>query len=273
MKFSIGIILPALLFCFLTPRVAEANISIVGGLTHEKKAKAGETYRGVIFIKNSGEDPQEVSIYQTDYLFSCDGKNTYGEPGKDPRSNARWITFSPRRLVVQPGDRSEVTYTVKLPGDETLVGTYWSMLMVEGTGRYSPDAMASKTQDVNMGIRTVLRYGIQMVTNVGDTGVRKLKFLATKLLKENEEKRTLQVDIENVGERGLRPLLWTELYDKNGSYIGRFEGLRLRTYPGTSVRYRVDLSEVPEGKYKALIVADCGGDDIFGASYNLEFEK
>jgi len=30
---------------------------------------------------------------------------------------------------------------------------------------------------------------------------------------------------------------------------------------------------VPEGDYKALVVADGGGDYIFGANYTLKFEK
>ena len=105
-----------------------------------------------------------------------------------------------------------------------------------------------------------------MITNISNTGTRKLKFLTTKLLKENAEKRILQLDIENIGERLLRPLLWTELYDEKGNYVGRFEGGQLRTYPGTSVRFGFDLSHMPKGIYKVLIVADCGGDDLFGAT-------
>ena len=87
------------------------------------------------------------------------------------------------------------------------------------------------------------------------------------------EKRVLQVDLENIGQRWLRLSLWVELYDESGRYIGKFDGQRKRTYPGTSVRCKVDLSNIPKGTYKALVVADCGGDYIFGANYNLKFEK
>ena len=51
-------------------RVAEAQINILGGLSHEKKARPGETYEGEIIIKNRGQGIAEVKIYQTDYLFS-----------------------------------------------------------------------------------------------------------------------------------------------------------------------------------------------------------
>ena len=111
-----------------------------------------------------------------------------------------------------------------------------------------------------------------MTTHIGDSGERKLKFIETKLLKETQS-RLLQVDIENTGQRWLRPYLWTELYDDTGRYIGRFENGRKRIYPRTSVRYKVDLSDVPKGIYKALVVADCGGNYVFGANYTLKFEK
>lgn len=256
----------------LLPVSSEADLFIAGSLTHEREAKVGETYRGSIFIRNKGEGSQEVKVYQTDYLFFFDGRNIYGEPGKLKRSNAGWITFSPKWLTIPPNGVSQVNYTVKVPDDEILIGTYWSMLMVEEIAKSSPGATREEKGKVKLGIRQVIRYGIQMVTHINDTGVLKLKFLETKLLRMGE-RRILQVDIENIGERWLRPFLWAELYDEEGSYIGRFEGGRFRIYPGTSVRYRLDLSQVPQGEYKSLVVADGGGEDVFGATYTLKFEK
>lgn len=272
MKLRVGIPFTTWFFCLLLASVAEAQVSVVGDLTHETEVKVGESYSGVIFIRNGGEEPEEVKVYQTDYLFFCDGRNTYGEPGETPRSNAEWIRFSPILLVIPPQTTSLVNYVVQVPNDETMVGTYWSMFMVEGTAEGSPEAEKPEAGKVKLGIAQVFRYGIQIVTHIGDTGARELKFLNTKLLKE-EGRRILQVDVENVGERWLRPILWAELYDRSGSYIGKFEAGKLRTYPTTSVRYRIDLSQVPEGEYQAMVVADCGGDDLFGATYKLELEE
>ncbi len=269
MRLKINAAVWALLFLVSITCQGRAGISVVGGLTHERSVKPGESRQGIVLIRNSSDEPGEVKIYQKDYLFFSDGKNIYGDPGKDPRSNADWISFSPKRLTIPPGETSRVNYTIKVPEDETAAGTYWSIFMVEGIPKDSPEAAGQEKGKIKVGITTVLRYGIQMVTHIGDTGIRKLKFPDTKLLKEKNE-AILQVDLENIGERYLRPSLWTELYDEEGNYIGRFEGGRLRIYPGTSVRYRIDLARVPKGKYKALVVADCGGDDVFGATYTLE---
>jgi len=271
MKFRTGIILAGLIFCLFMPCVSLAGVSVPSGLTYEKEAPPGGTYKGAIQLINTGKGPQEVKIYQTDYLFYSDGSNIYGEPGKDARSNADWITFSPRRLTIPPKGTAQVNYTLEVPDDKALVGTYWSMLMVEGISSSSPEAVKKEKGVISMGITQIIRYGLQMITQIGDTGTHKLKFVKTKILK-TDDKRILQIDMENIGERLLRPALWAELYDEKGRSVGKFEGGKLRIYPGTSVKFRIDLSRVPKGTYKAMVVADCGGDDLFGATYTLKFE-
>jgi hypothetical protein len=274
MKTKIEIICLVLIFCFLATSVTDAGVSIIGGLTHQKKTNpgSGETYEGSILIKNIGAEPQEVKIYQTDYEFCFDGTNNYGPPGQLKRSNADWISFNPHRLIIPPNDTSTVNYTVKVPSDPNLVGTYWSMLMVEGIPESSLQSSQPEKDKAKVGITQIFRYGIQIITHIGDTGDRKLEFLKTKLVRE-AEKRIFQVDVKNIGQRWLRPLLWLELYDEAGTYIGKFEGGTRRIYPDTSVRYKIDITDVPNGNCKALMVADCGEDYIFGANYNLKFEE
>jgi len=271
MNSRMRIICASLFSCLLILHVAEAGVVIVGSLTREREATAGESYQGVIFIRNPLEEPSEVKIYQTDYLFFSDGKSIYDEPGKIKRSNANWISFSPHRLVIPPQDKSAVEYAVKVPDDETLVGTYWSMLMVEEIEKSSPEASTAEKDRVELGIRQVMRYGIQMLTHIGDTGTRKIKFLDKKLISQ-DGKTILQMDIENIGERWLTPTVWAELYNDQGTELGRFEGGKRRIYPSCSVRYKVDLTDVPEGKYKALVVADNGDEYVFGAKYDLGIE-
>jgi hypothetical protein len=250
----------------------EADIAIVGGLTHSRDVSVGDSFQGTILIKNNGTEVQEVKVTQSDYLFFYYGTTVYGEPGKTRRSNADWIEFSPHRLVISPQEVSRVNYAVNVPDNATLAGTYWSMLMVEEIPKTSPEAVVLPRRKNRLGITTVLRYGIQMVTSIEDTGIRRLNFLDMELEKQGQT-RVLQVDLENTGERWLKALLWTELFDKKGAYIGRFEGDKQRTFPGTSARYRIDLSQVPEGRYEALVVADCGGEDLFGATLTLEFKR
>jgi hypothetical protein len=259
----------ASLTLLLVATFAGAEIMVSGALTYEHEVAPGKTYEGSITILNPDREVREVKVYQTDYLFYADGATYYGDPGTMPRSNTRWITFTPKQFALPGGEQITVRYTIQVPNDAQLAGTYWSILMVEPVSPDSPESGSQAAKDqVTLGVRQVLRYAVQVVTHVGQTGSRKLKFAKVQLA-STEGRRQLLVDAENTGERWLRGPLWVELYDQGGAMVGRYEAIRLRIYPGTSVRYTIDLAGVLAGTYKALIVIDCGGDDVFGANLSL----
>jgi len=261
----------------LPPSLAPAaGISVVGGLTRKSRVQPGEKTEGRIIVRNSADVAQEVRVYQTDYLFRADGSNVYGEPGSVDRSNAPWITFTPRQFIVQPKEAASVHYTIQVPSDDKLTGTYWSMMMVQPVAPETLEPPKPEEGKVHIGIRTVVRQAVQMVTHIwsenpGYRGTVDMRF-AHKQLVVQDGKRVLQLDLENTGERWLIPMVWAELYDEQGMSIGRFEGGRLRLYPGCSGRFNIDLTEVPRGNYSSLVIADNGDEYVFGARYQLDIE-
>ncbi len=258
---------------FLT-MIGSAQVSIIGELSQDRDTRPGETYSGTIMIRNDSNESNEAKIYRTDYLFSSDGMNSYGEPGSHPRSNGSWITFSPSFVTVPPQSTVSVSYTVTVPAntdERSLIGSYWSMLMIEGVPKGSPESSGARDKKAEMGIMQTIRYGVQIASHMANTGTCSIKFNEPRLTAGGKGGRIFQVDIENTGETGIRPEVYLELFDPRGVSRGRFPGIKYRIYPGTSVRESIDVSAVTKGKYKALIVVDAGGEDIFGAQYDLEF--
>jgi hypothetical protein len=273
-------------FCFimlLSPELCQAGVVVVGELTQDKSLLPGEKIEGSIQLENDGTTPCQVRVYQTDYWFSADGSNLYGQPGSTTRSNAGWFSVSPNRLTIPPHQRAWVYYSGRVPpgtewasiqsdlqGTESgsLSGTYWSMVMIEPLSEALTQTAKDQSGKLKMGIETKVRYGIQIVTNIGESGAPRIKFLDKKLF-TSAGRTVLQMDIENTGERWLSPTVWVELYDHQGMLAGRFQGDKKRIYPGCSVRHRVDLTGAAPGKYKALVVADNGDQYVFGARYDL----
>jgi len=134
-----------------------------------------------------------------------------------------------------------------------------------------PESMKEGKGNDKIGIQTIVRYGVQIVTDIGITGTRKIRFLDKKLISEGRNK-VLQVDIENIGERWLSPFVWVELYNEEGTLLQRLESGRQRIYPGCSVRHKLDFTKVPRGKYKALVIADNEAETVFGAQYDVQVE-
>lgn len=267
-------------------RFSLAGVVVVGELTHEKTLEPGQRIEGSIELRNTGESEYQVRVYQTDYLFRADGSNLYGDPGSADRSNAGWFSVSPNRLTIPPHQKALVYYSgqvpqvrqlasvnndLQIPVGADLTGTYWSMVMIEPVPEAGVQTAEDEAGKVKLGIQTKVRYGIQIVTNVGDEGTPQIRFLDKKLSRR-QNKTVLQMDIENTGKRWLSPRVWVELYDSQGAQAGRFEGEKKRIYPGCSVRQTVDLGDVPRGIYKALVVVDNGDQYVFGARYDIGIE-
>jgi hypothetical protein len=263
-----------ILFVPILASCLSAQVSVIGELSQDKDAKPGDSYSGVVVVRNDTNEPQEAKVYQTDYAFRHDGTNNYGEPGSLPRSNAKWIAFSPSFMTLPPQGTMAVNYTVTVPKEsesKKMIGTYWSMLMVEGIQKGSAESsVPRKDKKAQMGITQTIRYGIQVATTIANTGAKKVQFLGIEIMPQKDGKRALQVDIENTGDIVMRPDVYVELLNAQGISLGKFQGVKFRIYPGTSVRQLIDLSKVAKGTYKAFIVVDAGGEDNFGAQYTLK---
>jgi hypothetical protein len=245
-----------------------AGVAVISELASVRTVRPGDTFEGSIIVQNTGDKLAMVRVYMSDYLFFADGTNVYGDPGTARRSNAAWITASPSHLSVPPKSTVPVYYKGTVPRDDALAGTYWSMIMIEPIAAPAAGPLQPDGKPV-VGVRTQVRFGVQIATQVGETGTRNLKFLDKQLLSEAGNTK-LQLDLENTGQRVMIPSVWMDLYDGEGKLYGKFEGGKRRIYPTCSVRYTLDLSRIPKGRYTAMIVADNGDEHVMGGQYVLQ---
>ena len=264
--------LPRLAFAalgiLLSGHRALAQIAVIGSTLEEHVAAPGETYRGAIVVRNVTDETQRVRIYGTDYLFYADGTSRFDSAGTAARSNANWITLGARSVAIPANAEFTVTYEVKVPRRDSLVGTYWSTIMVEGE-KTPPPANQAKTQQVGLG--AILRYAVQIATHVGSTGSRTIRFSRTQLVTKPDSSRAFNVDVENTGERAYKPALWIEVYDAAGSLVANVRQERGLLYPGTSLLQTFELGKLAGGSYRAVVFADSGDDAVFASQYTLKF--
>lgn len=247
---------------------ARAQVVVLGSTVQEHAAHAGETYSGTLRLRNQGAGAGEARLYLRDYTFAAGGVTRYAAPGTLPRSSARWIKFSPAQVRIAPGGEAVVGYTVTVPPDAALAGTFWSMLMVEGIAPGSPEsAGAGGPARVRMGIQPTIRYGVQIATTVGG-GTSRLAFTSARAY-AGPRGKMLELDVANIGDVAGRPEIRVELFRADGEKAGTFSSRRGLLYPGTSLRQAFELGSLPAGEYQALVVGDTGGDQVYGAQYKL----
>lgn len=244
----------------------QASIVVLNGLSHENTAQPGETYRGTIQIQNTGTIEKSARIYLKDYWFSYTGESKNDDAGTLARSNAAWITYNPELITLEGGEIKTIDYEVKIPANDTLVGTYWSVIMVEGIT--PPDTIK---REMGVTINTAIRYAVQIVTNIGNTGKSDMEFIGLELSKDENE-NVLLVAVQNVGQRILKPEMNLELFDEEGNSVANINSERRKTFPGTSITTTLVLKGVKPGNYNGVLVANCGEDRMYGTNLTIELK-
>src|SRR6476620_3800856 len=208
------------------PVTARAQIAVIGSTVEEHDAAPGQRYEGTIIVRNLTTSPQPVRIYQTDYRFFADGTSHFDSAGSQPRSNARWVRPSVSSLIVPPSTDVNLTYVVSVPAIDSLRGTYWSAIMIEGAPTAPPAASAHE-----IGLGAVVRYAVQLATHVPAVGSRRVRLARSAFAPDTAGTHTLAMAVENTGERAYRPALWVELYDATGAQRARIQQQRGLLYP------------------------------------------
>jgi hypothetical protein len=266
MAWSRAVIAPLLTLAVMVTAV-DAQIAVLSRSIEEQEVRPGEQYDLALLVRNSGTRPQMVKIYQTDYLFLADGRSFFEAPGTNARSNAPWLSIENNRMTIPAGGTATVPYRVRVPNaaGDSLVGTYWSMVMVETTA--GTDSVAADTGSVERRgeLAVNLRYGTQVVTHIGSTGAATVEFTEAYVTDDSASTRALVVDIVNRGTRGRRLNISLELFTAGGERVTKITSKRGLVLPGTSIRQRFPLGKLAPGAYRALVITDAGMEALFGA--------
>lgn len=259
----------AVLLSMGAPRLP-AQISIQGSPVYRQETQSGQTYTGAIVIRNTTGEPQEAKLYPSDYFSSADGTTVYGEPGTMARSNARWVSLSATRIIVPPNQQMSVAFTVAVPAGDSLSGSYWSMIMVEGVPRGAPESSMPGAKQGQLGIITKIRYAAQIITDLRAGAKRDARFEAPNSVIAKDSTRALTVDLRNTGTLAFEPRFKLELYTEDGTHVRTMSGLREMLYPAHSLRQQFILGKLPGGNYRAVITVDTGEGAVFGAQYLMK---
>jgi len=122
---------------------AYAQLSVTSDLSQLATLRPGQTFSGSIVVANRSRQPESLRFFVRDYLYQDDGSDEFHDPGVLPHSNAPWLTLHRHEVLVAPGKRAEVRYTVAVPSGERREGTFWSLIMYRLGDRRDQDHSAA----------------------------------------------------------------------------------------------------------------------------------
>lgn len=249
----------ALLFSFWLPALQPADLSF------HTDAKPGEAIQGKLVIVNERDVAEKVELKPVDYSFNANGEHFYEEQANLLRSSARWIELPSSQIEIPPKSTAEVLYTIHVPQNKTLKGTYWNVILIEPV---DPLPVLTQPEKDQFQLKVKVRYAYHVVVNLGN-GDASLK-IASRNMQQQDGKRLYQLDVVNNGELFLNPKLILKTYDENGRLVATISDQEQRIYPQTSVRYTLDLSDLKPSSYTGFLLLDNGDQHIFGD--RIEFQ-
>lgn len=256
--------LAALLLARAAP--ASAQIAVMGNTLQERTVSPGESYTGTILVMNPTREAQTAKLYQTDYTFSADGTSRFDAPGTLPRSNAAWVSLASSQVTVAPGETVPVRFTVQVPESGALKGTYWSVVMVEGV----PRSVASpRPGAAGVGLTSVIRYGVQVVSQIQDSGKRGAEFDRVRVVPGKAGEPMLQFEIHNPGDRAYHLGVKVTIFDEKGAVAASFRKEHNLLYPGSSLLEQFALPRLAPQTYQLQVLADTGEDEVFGGEFTM----
>ncbi len=264
-------ILSSLVFFLFCTFSIHANVIILNGLTHVHNSQKGKQVKGEIILQNLNKvNAQRVTVYLQDVLQSCDGKTEYATLGSHSRSLGNWITFNTTEKLLSPNEKFVITYFITIPNEINVenvdYGSFWSALMID------VDKPISEDNQYGVQINSKIRYGVQIIANVGERINPEIQFETIDIAKKAAGKYSVDVIVRNNGLYLVQPTLILELFDKNGESVKKVEALFKKVYPMNCKAFEIPLEGVPVGDYDAVLVADYGGD-IFGSNISISISK
>lgn len=243
------------------------SVRLASPLRQVLSVAPGGSHQGEIVLVNGSDQATTVQVSQVDFLPTEEG-SSYPEPGTLPRSNADWLEVVRSDVQIPAGEQVVVPYSIEVPNNPDLAGSYWSMILL--TPSDAESVQETQAGRVRTSVRSQFRYGVSVVTNLGDSGESGLSFENPQFVRPEDGVAThLQVSLKNTGERLLNPEVQLELFDAGGTQVDRLEAQVERIFPGTSVRQDFELDSLAPGEYTAVVIADAGGEAVFGTRYTL----
>jgi P pilus assembly chaperone PapD len=227
-----------------------------------------ESHTGSISVTNTSEEPVSLRVFLGDWVRVPGQTSDYSfdeERGKEPRSFVDWMVFSPERMTLEPKETRDVTYEVNVPDDWSLEGSYWGVIFIEGIPSEEPQ-VATAEEEVEIGIKTVWRYAIQIYATIEGTETRDASFTALNMALAEGGFDAVAV-FENRGNIYLKPKVWLEMRNTAGEVVYEQEHSVQTVLPESARDFAFQLRDLPieSGEYLVMIIADYGLPTLIAA--------
>ena len=246
--------------------VVSANVIVVNGLTHTFSGVSGQTFNGEVILVNPTDIDQRVLFSLNEALYKCETGRVFVAKASHINSSTNWFDGAVLDKVLAPKEKYVYKYSITVPNDAMLKGSYWTTLMID------VDKPVREEVAKGIGLSTKMRYAIRLLTDVNIKENVELDFSNIELkFNTQKNKRELAVNLVNKTVFIENVKLVLEVYDASGNKVLETATQRLAVFPKVCRDFKVDVSGLQDGNYQCIILAN-SREEFVGANLNLIIE-
>ncbi|MEP2278741.1 hypothetical protein [Maribacter sp.] len=238
-----------LIFILLSSFYSFANVAVVNGLTHIYSGTSGDVISGEIVLVNYSSSQERVTFELQEAIYSCDMDRRFTTLEKPVSSSSSWVTNNVNEHVLAPKEQYVLKFSIQIPKDTELQGSFWSVLMVS-----VEKPIKEEIVNDNIGLGTKIQYAVGLITHVNSFDEVNIEF--EDVLAPDVNNKNLQIKLKNKGRFAEATELSLEVYNEQGDKIKEFTSKRLLVFPDLCRDYNLNLSELPKGKYDCVLIAE-----------------
>ncbi|RIA08550.1 hypothetical protein OE09_0365 [Flavobacteriaceae bacterium MAR_2010_72] len=260
---SITLSFISFLFCI---QIMQANVVIINGLTHSFSGVSGQTFQGQIMLANTSNVDQRVTFDLSEAIYTCADGRVFTKETMHENSSTNWFESSTMDKVLAPKEKYIYKYSITIPNDATLNGSYWTTLMVNVDKPIREEVVSS------IGLDTKIRYAIRLLTDVNVKEEVDIDFEGVNLsINSVNRKRQLEIKVLNQSIFIENVKLSLEIFDTYGNLLLDTETKRAKVFPEVCRDFIIDVSKLPQGTYQCVVMAD-SRDEYVGTNMSLTIE-
>lgn len=248
---------------FLFVNISYSSVVVVNGLTHVHNGVNGETITGEIILMNTSIKDQRVTFNLSEAIFSCDSPRVFSNLQSHDQSSSAWYDGNLMDKVLAPKEKYIYKYSIHIPNDETLEGTFWTSLMIEVETPIKEERLTNKID-----LDTKVRYAVGLVTNVNEQEQIKVDFNGVELCR-TETTKSLKVKISNQSTFLSGVKLSLEIFNKKGVMILELKSGRNMVFPNSCREFNFNLAPLEAGEYEGVLIANAK-EEYLGTTISLK---
>lgn len=182
----------------------------------DQKAKARDLLEYSLILKNSS--PAVVFLYPIVNDISIqDGKQEFLDPTLLSKANslARWIDISRGVIILKPGEERTIPLAVKI-NLEAQVGRYYvAITFSDGPNRPEAEKNALKFNQPQVILSVEVEENVIEKAQIRNFQSKGKLFIKSPV--------TFTLEIENIGNRGIKTVGYINIYNRRGQEVGRID--------------------------------------------------